>query len=78
MGVLKSERVLLCMHDSVENAQQMHFACDPAAAWCGRAPPQPGHHNLIVGSAPVHATLAQPAAGADSLKDLRARRAEIF
>ena len=36
-----------------------------------------GHHNnLILGSAPVHATLAQPAAGADSLKDLRARRAQ--
>ena len=29
-----------------------------------------------MGSAPVHATLAQPAAGADSLKDLRARRAQ--
>ena len=36
----------------------------------------PGHHNVIWESAPVHATLAQPAAGADSLKDLRARRAQ--
>ena len=32
--------------------------------------------DLILGSAPAHATLAQPAAGADSLKDLRARRAQ--
>ena len=33
-----------------------------------------GHHNVIYESAPVHATvLAQPAAGADALKDLRAR-----
>jgi hypothetical protein len=30
---------------------------------------------VIVWSAPVHATLAQPAAGADALKDLRAQRA---
>ena len=37
-----------------------------------------GHQDLIQGSAPVHATLAQPAAGADSLKDFRARRAEFF
>ena len=39
-----------------------------------------GHQDLAdcgVG-APVHATLAQPAAGADSLKDFRARRAEFF
>ena len=35
-----------------------------------------GHPNVIVGSAPVHATLAQPAAGADALKDLRAQRAQ--
>ena len=33
---------------------------------------------LIYPSAPVHATLAQPAAGADALKDLRARRSEFF
>jgi hypothetical protein len=34
---------------------------------------------VIHGSAPVHATLAQPSAGADALKDLRAQRAqEIF
>ena len=37
-----------------------------------------GHHNVICPSAPVHATLAQPAAGADALKDLRARRSEFF
>jgi hypothetical protein len=29
---------------------------------------QINHHNVIVWSAPVHATLAQPAAGADALK----------
>ena len=34
-----------------------------------------GHHNVIYLSAPMHATLAQPAAGADALKDLRAHRA---
>ena len=34
-----------------------------------------GHRDVIVWSAPVHATLAQPAAGADALKDLRAQRA---
>ena len=44
----------------------------------GRAPAPPGHQDLIQWSAPVHATLAQPAAGADSLRDLRARRAEFF
>ena len=33
-----------------------------------------GHRDVIYRSAPVHATLAQPAAGADApLKDLRAR-----
>ena len=39
-----------------------------------------GHHNVIYLSAPVHATLAQPAAGADALKDLqaRARGCKIF
>jgi hypothetical protein len=35
-----------------------------------------GHPNVIHGSAPAHATLAQPAAGADALKDLRAQRAQ--
>ena len=35
-----------------------------------------GHHNVIPWSAPAHATLAQPAAGADPLKDLRAQRAQ--
>mgnify|MGYP001265712156 CR=1 FL=1 len=43
-------------------------AAPPAAGWLG-------HHNVIHGSAPAHATLAQPAAGADALKDLRAQRA---
>ena len=30
---------------------------------------------MIYPSAPVHTTLAQPAAGADALEDLRAKRA---
>jgi hypothetical protein len=52
-----------------------------AAAWRARRGGLPGccwpgHHNVIHGSAPVHATLAQPAAGADALKDLRAQRAQ--
>jgi hypothetical protein len=34
-----------------------------------------GHPNVIPWSAPAHATLAQPAAGADAMKDLRAQRA---
>ena len=34
-----------------------------------------GHQDVIYPSAPVHATLAQPAAGADALQDLRAKRA---
>eukprot|EP01047_Picozoa_sp_COSAG01_P140059 COSAG01_NODE_70926_length_257_cov_0.898734_1_plen_54_part_10 len=34
-----------------------------------------GHQDVIVWSAPARATLAQPAAGADALKDLRAQRA---
>ena len=35
-----------------------------------------GHRDVIPRSAPAHATLAQPAAGADALKDLRAQRAQ--
>jgi hypothetical protein len=35
-----------------------------------------GHQDMIPASAPVHATLAQPVAGADALKDLRAQRAQ--
>jgi hypothetical protein len=37
-----------------------------------------GHRDVIHGSAPVHATLAQPAAGADALKDLCAARPRNF
>ena len=39
----------------------------------GAAARRRGHRDVIYPSAPVHATLAQPAAGADALKDLRAR-----
>ena len=50
------------------------IAAAPAAARAERAAHMQGHHNVIYRSAPVHATLAaQPAAGADALKDLRAR-----
>jgi hypothetical protein len=36
----------------------------------------PGRQDVICQSAPVLAALAQPAAGADALKDLRAKRAQ--
>ena len=36
-----------------------------------------GHHNVICPSAPVHATLAQPAAGADALKEKIRARARV-
>ena len=36
-----------------------------------------GHHNVIYESAPVHATLAQPAAGADALKEKIRARARV-
>ena len=37
--------------------------------------PRSGHRDVIYPSAPVHATLAQPAAGADAMEDLPAKRA---
>jgi hypothetical protein len=43
------------------------------------APPPPlGHPNVIPRSAPVHATLAQPAAGADALKDFILRTLSLY
>eukprot|EP01048_Picozoa_sp_COSAG05_P005742 COSAG05_NODE_349_length_10936_cov_9.714404_11_plen_75_part_00 len=45
-------------------------------------PPRPPSYTTTttynMRSALVHATLAQPAVGADALKDLRARRSEFF
>ena len=50
-------------------ARDRHASQEPAARR------MPGHRDVIYPSAPVHATLAQPAAGADALEDLRAKRA---
>ena len=55
---------------------------DSERGWPGRqqlrlgGASEQGRQDVICGSAPAHATLAQPAAGADALKDLRAQRAQ--